>query len=61
MINDADHVPLSPVSFPARARRTFPAKTAVIESDGSEVSHENLDADCDALAGALSLDPPADF
>jgi acyl-CoA synthetase (AMP-forming)/AMP-acid ligase II len=53
MINDANHVPLSPISFLARARRAFPARTAVIDGDGSEVSYADLAADCDALAGAL--------
>jgi fatty-acyl-CoA synthase len=53
VISQANHVPLSPVSFLARARRTFPDKTAVIDADGSEVSYRTLAADCDALAGAL--------
>lgn len=53
MISGANHVPLSPVSFMARARRSFPAKTAVVDTDGSEVSYRDLAADCDALAGAL--------
>ena len=53
MINGANHVPLSPISFLARARRAFPARTAVIDGDGFEVSYADLAADCDALAGAL--------
>lgn len=53
MISDANHVPLSPLSFLARARRTFPGKTAVIDTDGSGVSYADLAADCDAIAGAL--------
>lgn len=56
MINGANHVPLSPISFLARARRAFPARTAVVAGDGSEVSYEELAADCDALAGALRAD-----
>jgi fatty-acyl-CoA synthase len=56
MINDANHVSLSPISFLARARRAFPARTAVIDGDGSEVSYADLAADCDALAGALRTD-----
>ena len=56
MINDANHVPLSPISFLARARRAFPARTAVIDGDGSEVCYADLAADCDALAGALRTD-----
>jgi fatty-acyl-CoA synthase len=53
VINDANHVPLSPLTFLARARRAFPTKTALIDSDGSEVSYGYLAADCDALANAL--------
>ncbi|HEX7164538.1 MAG TPA: AMP-binding protein [Trebonia sp.] len=53
MIGAANHVPLSPISFLARARRAFPAKTAVVDTDGSAVSYQDLAADCDALAGAL--------
>jgi fatty-acyl-CoA synthase len=56
VINDANHVPLSPVSFLARARRAFPTRTAVVEGDGSAVSYAELAADCDALAGALRAD-----
>src|SRR5260370_23744354 len=56
VINDANHVPLSPVSFLARARRAFPTRTAVVEDDGSAVSYAELAADCDALAGALRAD-----
>jgi fatty-acyl-CoA synthase len=53
VISEANHVPLSPISFLARARRAFPDKTAVIDADGSEVSYRALAADCDALAGAV--------
>jgi acyl-CoA synthetase (AMP-forming)/AMP-acid ligase II len=53
VINDANQVPLSPISFLARARRAFPTNTAAIDSDGSEVSCEQFAADCDALADAL--------
>ena len=53
MSNDANHVPLSPLSFLSRARRAFPAKTAVIDTDGAEVSYAELAADCDAIAAAL--------
>jgi len=56
VINEANHVPLSPVSFLTRARRAFPARTAVVEEDGTEVSYAELAADCDALAGALRAD-----
>jgi fatty-acyl-CoA synthase len=53
VISDANHVPLSPLTFLARARRTFPTRTAVVDTDGTEVTYEQLAADCDALAGAL--------
>src|ERR1039458_8432743 len=49
----ANHVPLSPLTFLARARRAFPGKIAVIDGDGTEVSYETLGRDCDAMAGAL--------
>ena len=49
----ANHVPLSPLTFLARARRAFPGKTAVVDGDGTEVSYETLGQDCDAMAGAL--------
>ncbi len=49
-------MPLSPLSFLARARRAFPAKTAVIDTDGAEVSYADLAADCDAIAAALRAD-----
>ena len=49
----ANHVPLSPLTFLARARRAFPGKTAVVDGDGTEVSYETLGRDCDAMAGAL--------
>ena len=38
MISAANHVPLSPLSFLARARRAFPAKVAVVDDD--ETAHE---------------------
>ena len=53
MTNDANHVPLSPLTFLARARRIFPTRTAVVDDDGTELSYGELAADCDALAGAL--------
>ncbi|MPZ24939.1 MAG: AMP-binding protein [Micromonosporaceae bacterium] len=52
-MSDANHVPLSPLTFLTRARRAFPTKTAVLDADGTEVTYEALAADCDALAGAL--------
>ena len=53
MISPANHVPLSPVSFLARARRAYPDKTAAIGTDGRPVSYAELGRDCDALAGAV--------
>jgi len=53
MISPANHVPLSPLSFLARARRAFAAKVAVVDADGAEVSYAALGRDCDAMAGAL--------
>jgi fatty-acyl-CoA synthase len=53
VISDANYVPLSPLTFLARARRAFPTKTAVIDIDGTEVTYEELAAGCDTLAGAL--------
>jgi fatty-acyl-CoA synthase len=52
----ANHVPLSPLSFLARARRAFPGKVAVVDGDGTEVSYEAFGHDCDAMAGALRAD-----
>ena len=49
----ANHVPLSPLTFLARACRAFPGKIAVIDGDGTEVSYETLGRDCAAMAGAL--------
>ena len=49
----ANHVPLSPLTFLARARRAFPGKVAVVDGDGTEVSYETLGRDADAMAGAL--------
>ena len=56
----ANHVPLSPLTFLARARRAFPGKLAVADGDGTEISYETLGRDCDAMAGALRgrRDPP---
>lgn len=53
MINAANQVPLSPLSFLSRARRAFPDRPAVIDADGTEVSYARLAADCDAMAGAV--------
>jgi fatty-acyl-CoA synthase len=53
MISPANHVPLSPLSFLARARRAFAGKVAVVDADGAEVSYATLGRDCDAMAGAL--------
>ena len=49
----ANQVPLSPLTFLARARRAFPGKVAVVDGDGTEVSYETLGQDGDAMAGAL--------
>jgi fatty-acyl-CoA synthase len=51
--SDANHVPLSPLAFLARARRAFPDKPAVVDVDGAEVGYREFAADCDAMAGAL--------
>ena len=56
MISPANHVPLSPLSFLARARRVFPEKVAVVDGDGTPVSYAEFGRDCDALAGALRAD-----
>src|SRR6202453_3550327 len=56
MISAANHVPLSPLSFLARARRAFPDKVAVVDADETAVSYAELGRDCDALAGALRAD-----
>jgi fatty-acyl-CoA synthase len=53
MMSQANQVPLSPLSFLARARRAFAAKVAVVDADGSEVSYAELGRDADAMAGAL--------
>jgi fatty-acyl-CoA synthase len=53
MIGRANHVPLSPLTFLARARSAFGDKLAVVDGDGSEVSYRELGRDCDAMAGAL--------
>ena len=52
----ANHVPLSPLTFLARARRAFGPETAVIDTDGTTVTYHELGRDCDALAGALRAD-----
>jgi fatty-acyl-CoA synthase len=56
MISAANHVPLTPLSFLARARRVFPGKVAVVDSDETPVSYAELGLDCGALAGALRAD-----
>jgi fatty-acyl-CoA synthase len=53
VLDAANHVPLSPLSFLARARRAFPDRPAVVDVDGTEVTYAQLAADCDALAGAV--------
>src|SRR5580658_11101950 len=53
MISTANHVPLSPLTFLARARRAFGDKLAVVDADESAVSYAELGRGCDALAGAL--------
>ncbi len=53
MLSQANHVPLSPLSFLARARRAFGGKAAVIDADGTEVSYAELGRDCDGMAAAL--------
>jgi fatty-acyl-CoA synthase len=53
MLSQANHVPLSPLAFLARARRAFGGRTAVIDADGTDVSYAQLGRDCDALAAAL--------
>jgi fatty-acyl-CoA synthase len=50
---NANRVPLSPLTFLARARRAYADKTAVVDHDGTEVSYREFAADADALAGAL--------
>jgi len=35
MMSQAHHVPLSPLSFLARARRAFGDKAAVVDADGN--------------------------
>jgi fatty-acyl-CoA synthase len=53
LINPANHVPLSPLTLLARARRAFPNKVAVVDGDGLSVSYAEFGRDCDAIAGAL--------
>ena len=53
MMCQANQVPLSPLSFLARARRAFAAKVAVVDADGTEVSYAELGHDADAMAAAL--------
>jgi fatty-acyl-CoA synthase len=52
-MSEANHVPLSPLSFLARARRAFADQIAVVGADGGEVSYGELSRDCDAMAAAL--------
>jgi fatty-acyl-CoA synthase len=52
-MSDANRVPLSPLSFLARARRAFASKVAAVDADGTEVSYAELGDDCQAMAGAL--------
>jgi fatty-acyl-CoA synthase len=52
-MSEANHVPLSPLSFLERARRAFAGKIAVVGADGGEVSYGELGRDCDAMAAAL--------
>jgi fatty-acyl-CoA synthase len=52
-MSEANRVPLSPLSFLARARRAYAAKVAAVEADGGEVSYAELGRDCDAMAAAL--------
>jgi fatty-acyl-CoA synthase len=52
-MSEANRVPLSPLSFLARARRAYAGKVAVVEADGGEVSYAELGRDCDAMAAAL--------
>ncbi len=49
----ANHVPLSPLTFLARARHAFGSKLAVVDGEGGQVSYAELGRDCDAMAGAL--------
>jgi fatty-acyl-CoA synthase len=53
MMSQPNQVPLSPLSFLARARRAFAAKVAVADADGAEVSYAELGRDADAMAAAL--------
>ena len=50
---NANRVPLSPLTFLARARHAYSRKTAVVDRDGTEVSYGEFAADADAVAGAL--------
>ena len=52
-MGEANSVPLSPLSFLARARRAFASKVAAVDDDGYEVSYAELANDCQAMAGAL--------
>src|SRR6201995_2711805 len=52
-MGEANYVPLSPLTFLARAARAYPERTAVVEADGTRVSYREVAADCAALAGAL--------
>jgi fatty-acyl-CoA synthase len=53
MLSSANHVPLSPLTFLARARRAFADKAAMVNSAGVRVSYAELGGDGDAMAGAL--------
>lgn len=53
MTTRANHVPLSPLMFLARARRAFAAKVAVVDADGMQVTYARLGSDCDDMAAAL--------
>jgi fatty-acyl-CoA synthase len=52
-MSEANRVPLSPLSFLARARRAFASKVAAVDADGYEVSYAELGSDCQAMAAAL--------
>jgi fatty-acyl-CoA synthase len=52
-MREANRVPLSPLSFLARARRAYAGKIAAVDAGGGEVSYAELGRDCDAMAAAL--------
>jgi hypothetical protein len=41
-MGEANSVPLSPLSFLARARRAFASKVAAVDADGYEVSYARI-------------------